>query len=155
MLSAFFEVVTGRPPGMLRAYLLAVLVQMAAANALRALWHSQETPCGMGEESVYAREVWRIGRAGALDRLRRQTETLAEPGPGQARVAVRAVGLNFADLFACLGLYSATPAGPFVPGLEFAGVVEAVGPPNAGGMPHYGLRPGDRVIGLTRYGGPR
>ena len=106
----------------------------------------------MGEDSVYAREVWRIGRAGALDRLRRQTETLAEPGPGQARVAVRAVGLNFADLFACLGLYSATPAGPFVPGLEFAGVVEALGPPAAGGMPRCGLRPGDRVIGLTRFG---
>ena len=98
------------------------------------------------------REVWRIGRAGALDRLRRQTEALADPGPGQARVAVRAVGLNFADLFACLGLYSATPAGPFVPGLEFAGVVEALGPPAAGGMPHCGLRSGDRVIGLTRFG---
>ena len=77
------------------------------------------------------REVWRIGRAGALDRLRRQTEALAEPGRGEARVAVHAVGLNFADLFACLGLYSATPAGPFVPGLEFAGVVEALGPPVA------------------------
>ena len=98
------------------------------------------------------REVWRIGRAGALDRLRRQTETLAEPGRGEARVAVHAVGLNFADLFACLGLYSATPAGPFVPGLEFAGVVETLGPPAADGTPHYGPRPGDRVIGLTRFG---
>ena len=37
------------------------------------------------------------------------------------------MGLNFADLAACLGLYSATPAGAFVPGLEFAGTVEAVG----------------------------
>jgi synaptic vesicle membrane protein VAT-1 len=107
---------------------------------------------GLTPEMVYAREVWRIGRAGALNRLRRQTETLVEPGPGQARVAVRAVGLNFADLFACLGLYSATPAGPFVPGLEFAGVVEALGPPAAGGMAHCGPRPGDRVIGLTRFG---
>ena len=40
---------------------------------------------------------------------------------------VEAVGLNFADIFACLGLYSAPPKGPFVPGLEFAGVVEALG----------------------------
>jgi synaptic vesicle membrane protein VAT-1 len=107
-------------------------------------------------ELVYTREVWRIGRAGALGRLRRQTETLAEPGPGQARVVVRAVGLNFADLFACLGLYSATPAGPFVPGLEFAGVVEAVGPPVGspvmGGAPENAPQPGDRVIGLTRFG---
>ncbi|MCX5735205.1 MAG: alcohol dehydrogenase catalytic domain-containing protein, partial [candidate division NC10 bacterium] len=98
------------------------------------------------------REVWRIERAGSLHRLARQAESLPKPGPGEARIAVKAVGLNFADLFACLGLYSATPAGPFVPGLEFAGVVEALGPPAAGGMAHCGPRPGDRVIGLTRFG---
>jgi hypothetical protein len=34
MLSAFYEVATGRAPDMLRAYLLAVLVQLAAVNAL-------------------------------------------------------------------------------------------------------------------------
>jgi alcohol dehydrogenase len=66
-------------------------------------------------ESVHTREVWRIRRAGALDRLERHTDTLPDPGPGEARVAVHAVGLNFADIFACLGLYSATPAGAFVP----------------------------------------
>ena len=40
---------------------------------------------------------------------------------------MKAIGLNFADLFACLELYSATPAGTFVPRLEFAGVVDAFG----------------------------
>ena len=102
------------------------------------------------------REVWRIERAGSLHRLARQAESLPKPGPGEARIAVKAVGLNFADLFACLGLYSATPAGPFVPGLEFAGVVEALGPPNAspatGGAPGRAPQPGDRVIGLARFG---
>jgi synaptic vesicle membrane protein VAT-1 len=39
------------------------------------------------------------------------------------RVAVRAIGLNFADIFAAMGLYGATPKGAFIPGLEFAGVV--------------------------------
>jgi len=39
----------------------------------------------------------------------------------------RAIGLNFADIFACLGLYSATPQGDFVPGLEFSGIVVDVG----------------------------
>jgi hypothetical protein len=34
---------------------------------------------------------------------------------------VRAIGLNFADVFAVQGLYSATPKGVFTPGLEFAG----------------------------------
>ncbi len=44
----------------------------------------------------------------------------------QVQVDVKAVGLNFADIFAVQGLYSATPKGAFVPGLEFAGVVSQV-----------------------------
>jgi alcohol dehydrogenase len=97
------------------------------------------------------REVWRIARAGSLGRLRRETEPVGEPGPGEARVRVEAIGLNFADVFACLGLYSATPAGPFVPGLECAGVVEAAGPPRPGGAPAPAI--GERVMALTRFGG--
>lgn len=99
------------------------------------------------------RDVWRIDRAGSLDRLTRRTEELADPAPGEARVLVHAVGLNFADIFACLGLYSATPTGSFVPGLEFAGVVEAVGAAASGGSGDSAIRPGDRVVGLTRFGG--
>lgn len=99
------------------------------------------------------RDVWRIERAGSLDRLRRGTEELGAPAAGEARVAVKAIGLNFADIFACLGLYSATPKGPFIPGLEFAGVVEAVGPPvGEMGRPDA-IRPGAAVLGLTRFGG--
>ena len=93
------------------------------------------------------RDVWRIHRAGSLDRLRRESEELEAPPAGHARVAVAAVGLNFADIAACLGLYSATPKGAFVPGLEFAGTVEAVGE----GVTT--VAPGDRVVGLTRFGG--
>src|SRR5512143_3860055 len=95
-----------------------------------------------------AREVWRIARAGSLDRLIRIAEPLPDPAPGEARVRVHAIGMNFADLFACLGLYSATPKGPFVPGLEFAGVVEEFGPATDAST----LHPGDRVMGLTRVG---
>ncbi|HSN72727.1 MAG TPA: alcohol dehydrogenase catalytic domain-containing protein, partial [Steroidobacteraceae bacterium] len=95
------------------------------------------------------REVWRIDRAGSLDRLQPVTEELPPPGPGEVRVRVRAVGLNFADVFACLGLYSATPAGSFVPGLECAGEVEASGQVLPG---RPGWRPGDRVVVLTRFG---
>lgn len=93
------------------------------------------------------RDVWRMPKAGSLDRLVRVTEELPPPPPGHARVNVGAVGLNFADIAACLGLYSATPRGAFVPGLEYAGTIEAVG---------EGVRafaPGDRVMGLTRFGG--
>jgi alcohol dehydrogenase len=87
-------------------------------------------------------------RAGSLARLVRRTERLPDPGSSEARIAVRAIGLNFADLFACLGLYSATPKGAFIPGLELAGVVEAMG---AATHPSP-VRPGDRVVGLTRFG---
>jgi NADPH2:quinone reductase len=59
------------------------------------------------------------------------------PGPGQARVRVRAAGVNFIDVYFRTGLYP-RPL-PYVAGLEGAGVVEAVGP----GV--EGLAPGDRV----------
>jgi NADPH:quinone reductase-like Zn-dependent oxidoreductase len=96
------------------------------------------------------RQVWRIDKAGSLDRLRLQDEALPEPAPGAARVRVETVGLNFADVFACLGLYSATPAGAFIPGLEYAGTIEGFGP---GTEARTDLRVGDRVVGLTRFGG--
>jgi alcohol dehydrogenase len=93
------------------------------------------------------RHVWRVHRAGSPGRLRLEAEQLQAPPSRHARVAVGAVGLNFADLAACLGLYSATPKGAFVPGLEFAGTVDAVGE----GVDT--IAPGERVIGLTRFGG--
>lgn len=88
-------------------------------------------------------------RAGSLDRLCLEEEPLAPPAPGEARVRVEAVGLNFADLYACQGLYSATPAGTFVPGLECAGVVESL---DESAASRSNLRPGDRVVALTRFG---
>jgi NADPH:quinone reductase-like Zn-dependent oxidoreductase len=97
-----------------------------------------------------SRTAWRIDRAGSLDRLRLVDEPLPPPAAGEVRVRVTAVGLNFADAFACLGLYSATPSGSFVPGLECAGVVDAVGPA-VDGRPTFGI--GERVIVLTRFGG--
>jgi len=96
------------------------------------------------------RRVWRLERAGSLERLKLQVESLPEPAPGAARVRVEAIGVNFADIFACLGLYSATPAGAFVPGLEVAGVIDAFGP---GTEAQTDFRVGDRVVGLTRFGG--
>lgn len=92
------------------------------------------------------REVWSIARSGSLDRLRREREAVAPPGPGEVSIDVKAIGLNFADIFACMGLYSATPRGRFVPGLECAGVILDVG----AGVTGY--RPGQAVIALTRFG---
>lgn len=51
-----------------------------------------------------------------------------EPGPGQVRVKVRACGLNFADLLMQKGSYQDMPPAPFTPGMEIAGIVDALGP---------------------------
>ena len=67
------------------------------------------------------RRVWRTHKAGAISNLQLVEAPLASLGRGQIRVAVKSVGLNFADIFALTGLYSATPEGSFIPGLEFAG----------------------------------
>jgi len=61
-----------------------------------------------------------------------------EPGPGQALVRHGAIGVNFIDVYYRTGLYS-PPQLPFTPGMEGAGVVEAVGP----GVTE--VRRGDRV----------
>ena len=68
---------------------------------------------------------------------------------------VRAVGLNFADVFSVLGLYQAAPPAPFVPGLELCGVVESVGPPRddlptGTVVPSY--EPGDACMAVVRFG---
>lgn len=107
-------------------------------------------PVGMAAKRV---ERWVVPRTGSLAHLRREATEAVEPNPSEVQVAVEAIGLNFADVFACLGLYSATPETPFVPGLEFAGVVSAVGKDAGPGPEGTGFRVGDRVMGVTRFGG--
>ena len=60
------------------------------------------------------------------------------PGPGEIRLATKACGLNFADLLMQKGTYQETPPLPFVPGLEVAGIVDALGPDTDG--PAVGTR---------------
>lgn len=93
------------------------------------------------------RHVWRTPKAGSLNRLTLQQESLPQLDAHDIRVQVTAVGLNFADIFALTGLYSATPQGSFIPGLEYAGVVIGVG----GAVEAFCV--GDRVMGVTRFGG--
>ena len=57
----------------------------------------------------------------------REVEEPAEPGPGQAKVAVAACGLSFPDVLMSRGEYQVKPPLPFVVGGEGAGVVTAVG----------------------------
>jgi len=79
----------------------------------------------------------RIDSYGGPEVLRLADVPTPAPGPGQLQVRVEAAGVNFIDVYHRTGLYP-NPL-PFAPGLEGAGVVEAVGP----GV--EGFRAGDRV----------
>jgi NADPH2:quinone reductase len=72
-----------------------------------------------------------------------------EPKGDQVRVRVRACGLNRADIMQCRGMYPAPPGAPAdIPGLEYAGEVDALGPDVIGP-----LKVGDRVFGIVGGGG--
>jgi NADPH2:quinone reductase len=68
----------------------------------------------------------RVHKVGGPDVLRWEEAEVGEPGPGEVRLRQEAVGLNFIDVYHRSGLYP-QPL-PFTPGVEGAGVVEAVGP---------------------------
>src|SRR5256884_3677617 len=93
------------------------------------------------------RSVW-ITRTGPPEALEVRDGAEPTPGPGQALVRVRAIGVNFADVMARLGLYPDAPPRPCVVGYEVAGTVERLGPGVDGD-----LSVGRRVVALTRFGG--
>ena len=89
-----------------------------------------------------------ISRPGGPEVL--EIRTLADPvvGPDEVLVRVRASALNRADVLQRRGLYPAPPgAPPDIPGLEFAGEVEACGELVTT------VQPGDRVMGIVGGGG--
>ena len=69
------------------------------------------------------RLAYRINRSGSLNNLKLINENLENPSDDEVTVKIKAIGLNFADVFAIQGLYSATPKGSFVPGLEYSGII--------------------------------
>lgn len=77
-----------------------------------------------------------------------RVEDVASPrvGPGQARVRVGAAAVNFPDVLLVADRYQMSVPTPFVPGSEFAGVVEEVADDVAD------LAPGDRVSGTVLVG---
>jgi len=66
---------------------------------------------------------------------------------GAVRLEVHAAGVNFADILLIAGQYQDRPPLPFIPGMEVAGVVRAVG----AGVSR--LKPGDRVLAAVGRGG--
>jgi NADPH:quinone reductase len=70
-----------------------------------------------------------------------------EPGPSEVRVRIHACAVNRADVLQRLGAYPAPPDAPAdIPGLEVAGVIDAVGP----GVRDRSI--GDRVFGVVGGG---
>jgi NADPH2:quinone reductase len=67
-----------------------------------------------------------------------------KPGAGQVLVRVQAAALNPIDLYIRSGMVNMPLPKPFIPGCDFAGTVEAVGP----GVKNF--RPGDRVWGSNQ-----
>ena len=124
----------------------------AAARTGRAARRTRATMAGA---SPPAPRRWVGPRTGNLATLALEhAADVADDAPlanGFVRVDVHAIGLNFADVFTCLGLYAAAPKGvPYTPGLECCGVVTSVGQGVAGdGAPKVG----DRVMCVTRFGG--
>ena len=84
----------------------------------------------------------RVHQTGGPEVLSWEEVEVGEPGPGQVKLRHEAVGLNYIDVYHRTGLYP-QPL-PFIPGVEGAGVIEAVGPDVTF------VRSGDRVA----YAGP-
>ncbi len=90
-----------------------------------------------------------ITRPGGAEVLEVREVPTPEPLGDQIRVKVRACGLNRADLMQCRGYYPAPPGTPAdIPGLEYAGEVDAIGLGCVGP-----LKVGDRVFGIVGGGG--
>jgi NADPH2:quinone reductase len=66
-----------------------------------------------------------IHQPGGPDVMLWEEITVGDPGPGEIRLRHTAVGLNYIDVYHRSGLYP-VPL-PFIPGMEAAGVVEAIG----------------------------
>jgi len=69
----------------------------------------------------------RVRGFGAPEVLRVEDVPELQPGPGQVIVRVKAAGVNPVDAYIRTGTYARTPALPYTPGFDAAGVVESVG----------------------------
>jgi NADPH2:quinone reductase len=92
-------------------------------------------------------KAWFCHNPVGVDALQWQEVPTPQPQAGQVLLQVKAASLNFPDLLIVQNKYQFKPALPFVPGSEFAGVVEAVGE----GVTR--LKVGDRVAAMGGTGG--
>jgi NADPH:quinone reductase len=68
----------------------------------------------------------RVHAYGGPEVLKWETVEVGEPGPGEVRIKQMAIGLNYVDVYSRTGFYPQASL-PFIPGIEGAGVVTALG----------------------------
>lgn len=90
-------------------------------------------------------KIVRFHETGAAEVLRLEELPLTEPGAGEVRLKVEAIGLNRAEVMFRQGQYLETPEPPSRIGYEAAGTVDAVGPGVSG------IRIGDRVSTIPSF----
>ncbi len=93
-------------------------------------------------------KVVRVYQHGGPEQLRIEDLEVGEPGPGEARLRIEAIGLNRSEAAFRAGHYPVSPQFPTLIGYEGVGVIEALGP----GV--QGFTVGERVCVLpnTRLG---
>ncbi|MCY7319571.1 MAG: NADPH:quinone oxidoreductase family protein [Ramlibacter sp.] len=91
--------------------------------------------------------AWLCENPTGIDALHWKEMPTPQPGKGEVLIEIKAASLNFPDLLIVQNKYQMKPALPFVPGSEYAGVVQAVGD----GVTH--LKVGQSVACLSGTGG--
>ena len=87
-----------------------------------------------------------LNRSGRPHVLRLTQVAESEPGPGQVKVRLARIGLNYSEILSRKGLYGWVPKRPYIPGMEGAGEIIAVG----SSVPES--RIGEKVIVGAQYG---
>ncbi len=88
-----------------------------------------------------------VAALGGTDQLELVNLPDPTPGPGEILIDIEACGLNYADVMMRRGLYVGGPPPRFIPGLEVAGTVSAVGDSVTK------VVPGQKVMALVSHGG--
>lgn len=103
----------------MRAYPALAPCQSALTAGIAPLCGERLLPEGCDVQAV------RVHEQGGPDSMRVETIPIPSPGPGEALVRLKAIGVNFLDVYQRSGLYKMET--PFTPGNEGAGVVELTG----------------------------
>jgi NADPH2:quinone reductase len=88
-----------------------------------------------------------VDEYGPVENYQLRAHEIPAPGPAEVQIRVRAAGVGFVDTLLATGRYQIKLPLPCIPGIECAGIVEAVGE----GVTH--VRPGDRVMASHAKGG--